>query len=74
MRIGGSDIATFLFLHCNFPIFIKMGKLKKWLKCWIYDTKKRGRNLDVSFLSSKFRPLSIMVRITGLEPAQYCYH
>ena len=42
MRIGGSDIATFLFLHCNFPIFIKMGKLKKWLKCWIYDTKKEA--------------------------------
>lgn len=61
---SGSGFDLFSFLHCDFSIFAfgcpaskKEGSHENVV--WILSSlsRKRGRNLDVSFLSSKFRPL-----------------
>ena len=64
MKIPGPDliffhfyIAIFRFLLLDVPLLIKEGSHENVV--WILSSlsRKRGRNLDVSFLSSKFRPL-----------------
>ena len=63
MRIPGSDlvyfhfyIAIFRFLLLDVPFLEKRAITKTWLDSSVFGIEK-GRNLDVSFLSSKFQPL-----------------
>ena len=66
---SGFGFGLFSFLHFDFSIFlfgcpVATKEVNHENVAWIlgFRHRKRGRNLDVSFLSSKFRPLSTWCR------------
>ena len=69
MGLPGSEEIRFLFCSMIFsfeyPISTRVCNAEKWalISCFLH--RKRELDLDVSFLSSKFRPLSIFNNVEG---------